>query len=816
MAQYLPPESLKVGNGVETVFGFSFPYLRIQDVAVTVNGVTVPTVLVGTAQVSVTPAPAVGAAIRIYRNTPAQFPAYQFATGVPMLPRYIDENNRQLLYGLQEGLLQFTATQTTAEEALRRAAAAEIAAANAAASAAQQATDMRRTVRVPTTDPEIPTLPPVAARAGKVLGFNSVGHPIGVLPLSGSGTEVAMDLADPITQGKGGWMVGVSQTGAGAVPRTVAAKFRESVSVLDYFGNPENNISLAIIAALAVHNTVHIPPGDWYGGPASAADEYLVVMMREGKRVVFMPGARVFFGQTGTTYLPFFASISETGWAIDNPSFVWTGRIQWSASGDLQYAVPDPISPLVTRLGAPHAYQAYIFNAAILALSSHGFKITNFKIESLDPSRPILQGISTARTTGKPVEVHGLALDDTNIGIMAQGGDTLIVTNIKQGRSNQDIGIPGHAVYSFVTNTYIDGVIDSGEETGALRQSGYTVSYKGGGVFQLSNVNSKRVFGPVGWATAAGKAERITLTNIVWVDNPAVPVPADGNPVIYNAGTTDGNDSTVLMSNVVLSTTRDRPMLGGHMRAVSGDITLRRSDSVAATTPYLYGRFIGCDLKLRLVQRGVFDAPVLKMQSGGATLLAGNTLRCKLDGFNGSPVIDYTLSDGRWQSNSLIFSLPVLKPDGTANPSRSLGSPDAVMPGTTISTQGQNYIGTTDTTATWHRTFPAGTADIVAHFPISAGTYTVDVLLTTAGSAWRRLTRYLVTSYRPDGVGAYMNAVQQVGTAIVQGNTPLAPGVDIAVTVPDPTDLRVACTIVAAAALAAPVTVHCSTSKVSF
>lgn len=617
----------------------------------------------------------------------------------------------------------------------------------------------------------------------------------------------------------GSGTLGTIQVGTGAISRTLKDKVNERVSILDFgaeAGNPSNNVSLALKKALASRTRVKvvIPCGDWYGGPASAADENLVVMMTEGKYVVFEEGARVFFGQSGDTYLPFFAGISSSKWGIINPHFVWTGQIRWSETGDLQYAVPDPISPLVTRLGAPHAYQASIFNSAILALSSHGFKITNFKIESLDPAHPILQGISTARTYGKPVEVHGVTLDDTNVGILAQGGDTLIVTNIKQGRSNQDIGIPGHAVYSYVSDTYIDGVVDTGEETGSLRQSGHTISYKGQGILQLSNVNSKRAFGPVNWSTAAGKAERIVLANIVWTDNPAIPLAADGVPVIYSSGTPDGNDSTVLTSNVVLSTTRDRPMLGGHMRAVSGDVILRRSDSVSATTPYLDGRFIGCDLNLRLVQRGVFDATVLKLRSGGAVALTGSTIRCKLDGFNGPPVIDYSLSDGRWYSNSLIFSLPTLKPDGTANLSRSLGSPDSVMPGTSIFTQGQNYIGTTDTTATWHRTFPAGTTDIVAHFPISAGTYTVDVLLSTVNSAWRRLTRYLVTSYRPDGAGVYLNAVQQVGTAVLYGGNPLAAGADIAVTVPDPTDLRVACTIVAAAALAAPVTVHCSTSKI--
>lgn len=207
MAIYDAPESLHVGTGTETVFGFNWPYLLPRDLRVTVNGIAVVTVLASPNQVAIVPAPAALAIVRIYRNTPAQNPTYLFATGIPMLPKYIDGNNKQLLYALQEGLLQFAQTQITADAALEAARLAQVAAEEAAASAAQQARDMRRTVRVPTTDPEIPALPPVAARAGKVMGFDALGNPVGVLPATGSGTELALDLASGIP-GKGGDMVG--------------------------------------------------------------------------------------------------------------------------------------------------------------------------------------------------------------------------------------------------------------------------------------------------------------------------------------------------------------------------------------------------------------------------------------------------------------------------------------------------------------------------------------------------------------------------------------------------------------------------------
>ena len=226
MAIYTTPESLHVGNGVETVFGFDWPYLLPRDLVVTVNGLPVPTVLASPNQVAIAPAPAALALVRIFRDTPAQNPTYLFATGIPMLPKYIDGNNKQLLYALQEGLLQFADTQATADEALRRAAAAEARAASAAASAEQQAQGIRRTVRVPETEVEIPALPSIAARANKIMGFNSSGQPVGVIPVSGSAAEILLLLADNTDPALGGGM-------AGYKGRTVHLALADTVNIKD-------------------------------------------------------------------------------------------------------------------------------------------------------------------------------------------------------------------------------------------------------------------------------------------------------------------------------------------------------------------------------------------------------------------------------------------------------------------------------------------------------------------------------------------------------------------------------------------------------
>lgn len=233
MAQYLPPETLAVGNGTETVFGFTFPYLLVTDLALTVNGVPTAVYLTGTQQMYITPAPEAGAVVRMYRDTPAQFPKYLFATGVPMLPKYIDENNRQLLYALQEGLLTFGDVKDTADEALEVAYAAldrsknSESVANNAALTVQQS--LARVLRVPLTDPILPPLPAAGDRANKVMGFDAAGNPIGVLPLSGSGTEVAFDLANSMDPARGAAMVAHSTVNLRSVRQLLTAKQDESL-----------------------------------------------------------------------------------------------------------------------------------------------------------------------------------------------------------------------------------------------------------------------------------------------------------------------------------------------------------------------------------------------------------------------------------------------------------------------------------------------------------------------------------------------------------------------------------------------------------
>jgi hypothetical protein len=195
MAIYTAPESLHLGTGTETVFGFNWPYLVPTDIGVTLNGIAVTAVLASTNQVVINPAPASGVLIRIFRSTPAQDPTYLFASGIPMLPKYIDGNNKQLLYALQEGLLEYAQTKATAELALSTARSAVTTANSAVATSNVALGNSRRSFRVPDNEPDPNPVPSIALRKNKLIGFDSFGNLIPLAPESGSALDLSLLLA---------------------------------------------------------------------------------------------------------------------------------------------------------------------------------------------------------------------------------------------------------------------------------------------------------------------------------------------------------------------------------------------------------------------------------------------------------------------------------------------------------------------------------------------------------------------------------------------------------------------------------------------
>lgn len=107
-----------IGDGTTTQFGVSFPYLGQGDVEVTVDGAVVARTFVGPNTIEVLPAPVAGSRVRVLRRTGIDTLNYEFQLGAAFLPRYIDSNNRQLLYAVQESRSVADASTSVADAAL--------------------------------------------------------------------------------------------------------------------------------------------------------------------------------------------------------------------------------------------------------------------------------------------------------------------------------------------------------------------------------------------------------------------------------------------------------------------------------------------------------------------------------------------------------------------------------------------------------------------------------------------------------------------------------------------------------------------------
>ena len=90
-----------------------------------------------------------------------------------------------------------------------------------------------QSVRAPDGESLLPLVAAVS-RANKVMGFDAQGNPLASLPLSGSGTELAIDLANNTDQNKGVGYIGFLAEGTGAQPNTLRNAMAEAVSVMSF------------------------------------------------------------------------------------------------------------------------------------------------------------------------------------------------------------------------------------------------------------------------------------------------------------------------------------------------------------------------------------------------------------------------------------------------------------------------------------------------------------------------------------------------------------------------------------------------------
>lgn len=69
----------------------------------------------------------------------------------------------------------------------------------------------------------------ISSRAGKVLGFNAEGHPVAILPQSGSAAELALDLSDNVDPSKGASMLAKASVNIRSVRALLKVKLDESL-----------------------------------------------------------------------------------------------------------------------------------------------------------------------------------------------------------------------------------------------------------------------------------------------------------------------------------------------------------------------------------------------------------------------------------------------------------------------------------------------------------------------------------------------------------------------------------------------------------
>ena len=100
------------GDGSDTTFDITFPYLTHADIGVSVGGVT-KTVgsdysITGNT-VTFTTAPALGTAnVKLYRNTNIDTPEHEYSAGSSITAARLNENQKQALYAIEEAKLVTT------------------------------------------------------------------------------------------------------------------------------------------------------------------------------------------------------------------------------------------------------------------------------------------------------------------------------------------------------------------------------------------------------------------------------------------------------------------------------------------------------------------------------------------------------------------------------------------------------------------------------------------------------------------------------------------------------------------------------------
>ena len=132
-------ENKYTGNGSTVLYSFTFPYLEVADIKVSLDGtLTTEYILANATTVEFNTAPANGAAIRLYRQTDDEVLSAQFFPGSAIRAKDLNDNFTQNLYVTQESSNNAGTATSTADTSLTNSNTA-ISTANTALSAANTA-----------------------------------------------------------------------------------------------------------------------------------------------------------------------------------------------------------------------------------------------------------------------------------------------------------------------------------------------------------------------------------------------------------------------------------------------------------------------------------------------------------------------------------------------------------------------------------------------------------------------------------------------------------------------------------------------------
>ena len=119
-------ENTYVSDGTTVLYSFTFPYIEVADVKVSLNGLdTTEFTLANATTVELNEAPANGVAIRIYRDTTVNEPKAIFFPGSAIRAQDLNDNFEQNLYVIQESDFNTTQSATDSAAALVTAQAAD-------------------------------------------------------------------------------------------------------------------------------------------------------------------------------------------------------------------------------------------------------------------------------------------------------------------------------------------------------------------------------------------------------------------------------------------------------------------------------------------------------------------------------------------------------------------------------------------------------------------------------------------------------------------------------------------------------------------